>query len=58
MRESRGELMARGMNAEQRYQVFQIKPGKPMPLFIDPDDPKGIKDIQKILEKLDKEKEE
>lgn len=37
------------MNAEQRYQVFQIKPGKPQPVFIDPDDPKGIKGIQEIL---------
>ena len=37
------------MNTEQKYQVFQIKPGKPMPVFIDPNDPKGIKAIQAIL---------
>lgn len=39
------------MNAEQRYQIFQIKPGKAMPVFIDLDDPKGIKDVQELLSK-------
>ena len=43
------------MIAEHRYQIFQIKPGKPMPLAIDPDDPKGIKAIQAILRNQDKE---
>jgi len=37
------------MNAEKRYRIFQIKAGKPMPIFIDPDDPKGIRAIQEIL---------
>lgn len=42
------------MNSEQRYQIFQIKPGKAMPVAIDPDDPKDIKRIQIILKQLDK----
>ena len=41
------------MNAEQRYQIFQIKPGKPTSVYVDPDDPKGIKDIQACLAKED-----
>ena len=41
------------MNAEQRYQIFQIKPGKAMPIYVDPDDPDGIKAIQTILAKMD-----
>ncbi len=45
------------MNAERRYQIFQIKPGKFMPIYIDPDDPKGIKAIQEICRKHDAEKE-
>ena len=44
------------MDAEQRYQIFQIKPGEPMPVYVDPDDPKAIKAIQACLTKLDKSK--
>ena len=40
------------MNAEKRYQIFHIKPGKPMPVVIDPNDPKGIKGIQAILARM------
>ena len=45
------------MNAEQRYQIFQIKPGKSMPIFIDPDDPKGIKRMQELLKEEDAKKQ-
>lgn len=34
------------MDAETKYHIFQIKPGKAIPVFIDPDDPKSIKAIQ------------
>lgn len=40
------------MDAEQRYRILQIKPGKPLPLYINPKDPKGIKAIQAILKTL------
>ncbi len=39
------------MNAKQRYQIFQIEPGKPPLIYIDPDDPKGIKAIRACLTK-------
>ena len=45
------------MNAEHLYQIYQIKPGKPAPVYIDPNDPKGIKCIQEILRKEDAKKE-
>lgn len=44
------------MNAEQRYKIFQVKPGKPMSVEVDPDDPKGIKRIRQLLLKDGKEK--
>lgn len=44
------------MNSEQRWQIFQIKPGKALPLAIDPDDPKGIKAIQAIIKADDEKK--
>ncbi len=39
------------MDAEERYRIFQIEPGKVTPVYVDPDDPKGIKDIQICLSK-------
>ena len=40
------------MNAEQKYQIFQIKPGKAQRIAINRDDPKGIRSIQEILKRL------
>ncbi len=43
------------MNAERRFEIFQVEPGKPMPVEIDTDGPKGIKRIQAILKEIDKD---
>lgn len=40
------------MNEQERWRIFQIHPGKAMPVYIDPEDPKDLKTIQAILRKL------
>lgn len=42
------------MSSETLYRIFQIKSGKAMRVFIDPDDPKGIQGVQECIKSLEK----